>query len=194
MDAIGNANWIDDYGDVLFRFAVVRVRDAATAEDLVQETLLAALRNADGFAGSSSVGTWLTGILKHKIIDHYRTAQQSVVGLDDDFFDDTGHWRDETAPAVWNKRTPENDLENKQLGVILQSSLDSIPRPLSTVFVLHEIEGLDRSEICELLGLTDANYWTMLHRARLLLRQEVERRWVTAETRPVRLDAAFQAL
>ena len=64
--------WVDQYGDYLFRFALSRLPDSAVAEDLVQETFLAALHARENFKGRSSVTTWLTGILKHKIIDHFR--------------------------------------------------------------------------------------------------------------------------
>ena len=64
--------WVDRYGDSLYRFAAVRVQDTAVAEDLVQETFLAALRGRKNFRSQSAVQTWLTAILKHKIVDHYR--------------------------------------------------------------------------------------------------------------------------
>jgi RNA polymerase sigma-70 factor (ECF subfamily) len=60
-------NWLNDYGDILYRFALTRVRSEATAEDLVQETLLAGFLAYDKFSGSSTVRTWLVGILKHKV-------------------------------------------------------------------------------------------------------------------------------
>ena len=181
-DSMNAFDWVDEYADELFRYASSRVRDVATAEDLVQDTLVAALRNTDSFAGGSSVSTWLVGILKHKIIDHYRQQKLWIdLGDDDDLFDERGHWRHGAEPQAWNRRTPEDDLENAQLAVVLQLALRSIPRSLSTVFSMHEIEGLTRDEICELLGLSDSNYWVMLHRARLRLRHEVERRWPNAE-------------
>ena len=64
-------NWLNDYGDILYRYALIRVRSEATAEDLVQETLLAGIQAIDRFSGQSTVRTWLVGILKHKIIDHF---------------------------------------------------------------------------------------------------------------------------
>lgn len=168
-------NLVETHIDRLHRFAIIRVRDSAVAEDLVQETFLAAIQSSDRFSGLSSMGTWLTGILKHKIIDHYR-QQRVFVDVDDsdDMFDDTGHWRTDAAPLPWSSRTPDDDFQNKQLAILLRQALGSVPRPLATVFALHEIEGLDRSEICELLGLSESNYWTMLHRARLRLRREIE--------------------
>lgn len=192
--ATADANWIAEHCDALFRYAFVRVRDEATAEDLVQETLLAGLRNADGFAGTSSAGTWLTGILKHKIMDHYRRCSFTVeLAAADDLFDEIDHWRDETAPVAWNNRTPLDDLENKRLAAVLKQALTELSPPLSTIFTLREIEGLGRDEICELLGISDSNYWVMMHRARLRLRHEVERQWGAAEySHETNFDPAFQ--
>lgn len=68
--AIDPDTWVDERGDALFRYALLRMQGARVAEDVVQETFLAALRGRDSFDGRSSVKTWLFGILKHKIIDH----------------------------------------------------------------------------------------------------------------------------
>lgn len=187
--------WVEEYGDLLFRYAIVRVRDVATVEDLVQETLLAALKSAETFSASASMGTWLTGILKHKITDHYRKARFIVHIEDDDsdLFDDDDHWRSESDSADWHRRTPENDLETAQLRGIIRDALNNIPPSLATVFVLREIEGLPREEICSLLDITDSNYWTMLHRARLRLRHDVERRLGGVEsTHPIRYEPELQ--
>lgn len=194
MLTIDISRLLEDYGDSLFRYAMIRLRDVATAEDLVQETFLAAIQGADRFNMSSSVGTWLTGILKHKIIDHYRRSRFLVdVSHDDaEFFDESGHWREESTPEIWNRFTPEDDMEKRQLAEVLHNALASIPPQLATVFVLHEVEGLSRDEICELLGVSDSNYWVILHRARLRLRWEVERRWNITTTARSGFDHVLQ--
>ncbi|MHC4684776.1 MAG: sigma factor, partial [Planctomycetota bacterium] len=66
--------WLEDHGDYLFRYALVRLQDREIAEDMVQETLLAALRAREKFQARSSVRTWLVGILKHKVLDHFRKS------------------------------------------------------------------------------------------------------------------------
>jgi RNA polymerase sigma-70 factor (ECF subfamily) len=66
------ASWVDLYGDLLYRFALSRVKDPSIAEELVQETLLAALKSRANFQGRSTARTWLIAILKHKIVDHIR--------------------------------------------------------------------------------------------------------------------------
>jgi RNA polymerase sigma factor (sigma-70 family) len=72
------AEWVDRYGDYLFRYAMVRLRDRPSAEDLVQETFLAALKDYGSFSGKSSESTWLVGILKHKILDHFRRQARDI--------------------------------------------------------------------------------------------------------------------
>src|SRR5438552_17591458 len=73
---IDPSTWVDEYGDYLLRYALSFVRDKQIAEDLVQETFLAALQSRSAFGGNSSERTWLVGILKHKAIDHYRKARR----------------------------------------------------------------------------------------------------------------------
>jgi RNA polymerase sigma-70 factor (ECF subfamily) len=170
---------IDFHADHLFRFALTRVRDRAVAEDLVQETFLAAIGPGD-FAGRSSERTWLIGILKHKIIDHFRRSVKFEFNdgemTDDEFFDANGRWRNDAEPSEWSS-TPEEILESKELASLLDGCIAQLPEHLAAVFLLREINGLDADEICELLSISPSNYWVMLHRARLLLRQSIERLW-----------------
>ena len=98
--AIDPELWVDRYGDYLYAFAQSRLVDRTRAEDLVQETFLSALNSMKTFKGRSSERTWLTSILKHKILDHFRkrrrekTLEDSGVPQDNlqQFFDDKGHW------------------------------------------------------------------------------------------------------
>src|SRR3712207_5459668 len=105
--------WLERHGDYLYRYALFRLRDPAAAEDAVQETLLAALQAYEGFAGRGSERTWLTGILKHKVVDHFRRAsrQRPAVQPGDESFEHpelfrdsgewVGHWRADKAPTDW---------------------------------------------------------------------------------------------
>ena len=72
--ALAPETWVDQHGDALYRFALRRVTDPELADDLVQETFLEGLSARSSFTGGSSVRTWLTAILKHKIIDQYRRS------------------------------------------------------------------------------------------------------------------------
>ena len=110
-------DWLNQHADYLYRFALARLRDPHLAEDVVQETFLAAIKSPN-FAGQSVPRTWLTGILKHKIIDVMRKNVREVVVSDlmsdedanmDEFFDDKGHWAEK--PQAWDM--PEGALEQK---------------------------------------------------------------------------------
>jgi RNA polymerase sigma-70 factor (ECF subfamily) len=169
----------------LLRVAQLQLRDRDLAEDVVQETLLAALEGAANFAGKSSVKTWLTGILKHKIIDAIRKRQRepAVTALAQDaeiddldvFFNenDKDHW--ETKPAEW--RNPERDLEQRQFFDMLDFCLEKLPPNTARVFMLREVMELESDEICQELKITTTNLWVILYRARMLLRKCLEQNW-----------------
>jgi RNA polymerase sigma-70 factor (ECF subfamily) len=167
----------------LLRVAVLQLRDNDLAEDVVQDTLLAALQGATGFSGRSSLKTWLTGILKHKIVDAIRrkTREPAFASLEeecqlDDFdalFDDTGHW--ENPPADWGN--PESDLSRQQFFDILQFCLDKLPPNTGRVFMMREVMELTSEEICKELTITSTNLWVILYRARVALRQCLEQNW-----------------
>ncbi len=181
-------NWVDMYGDYLFSFAISRVRNEAAAEDLVQETLLAAMQSRSNFGGQSSERTWLCGILKHKIIDYYRRRSREVE-LDQDDTDVSGyefmyqadgpgkgHWTAASKPTAWNE-DPESALEHAEFRVAVSNCLGKLPERVANVFTLRELDGYDSVEICEYLQITQSNFWVMMHRARLHLRRCVDLNW-----------------
>lgn len=169
----------------LLRIARLQLPERERAEDVVQETLLAALEGWDRYAGKSSVKTWLTGILKHKIVDAIRrSAREPAVpamggeGDVDDldvFFNehDDDHW--ESKPADW--RNPERDLEQKQFMDMIDFCLERLPPNTARVFMLREVMGLESEEICKELQITATNLWVILYRARMLLRKCLEQNW-----------------
>ena len=175
----------------LLRVAQLQLRERDQAEDVVQETLLAALEAEDKFAGKSSVKTWLTGILKHKIIDAIRKKSRepaaSTLGVEGDiedldaFFDDQDHDHWETKPEEW--RNPERDLEQKQFMNMMDFCLEKLPPNTARVFMLREVMELESDEICKELKITSTNLWVILYRARMLLRKCLEQNWFArAET------------
>jgi RNA polymerase sigma-70 factor, ECF subfamily len=176
-------NWVDEYGDCLYRFALMRVRHHEVAQDLVQETLYAAMRARRTFRGSSSEGSWLYGILKNKIFDYFRKLAQEVCFTDLEFLEDEmSHkfidegWNHQFAPAQW-KPGPEAALNRKEFWKTLRGCLDKLPARVADVFVLREIEQLDTAQICALLRISHNNLWVMLHRARMDLRECLELNW-----------------
>jgi len=167
----------------LLRFALMQLRDPGSAEDAVQETLVAALQGAGGFAGQSSVRTWLIGILKHKIIDHLRrTAREKPLeGLPEELdlsdfeaiFAEDGHWRE--APADWGN--PDQSLEQARFFQALERCLEGLPPNTARAFMLREVMGLETAEICKELKISTSNCWVMLYRARMSLRQCLDMNW-----------------
>jgi RNA polymerase sigma-70 factor (ECF subfamily) len=174
--------WLDEHGDYLFGYAFARLQDRALAEDMVQETLLAAIRGKDRFEGRSSERTWLVGILKHKIIDHIRSNTREIpvtelLGPDasiEALFDERGEWRD--GPVPW-RDDPQSALDQKEFWTTLVRCLAELPGRLGRVFALREIEGLGTNEIRNLLDLTSTNLGVLLHRARMRLRRCLEINW-----------------
>lgn len=182
-------SWVDQHGDYLYNYALFRVKDGDIARDLIQETFLAAVRAKDNFAGDSSIRTWLTAILKRKIIDYFRTSRREIpmseLELSDAFseslFQDKGKWiacwKHDRGPLKWG-RAPQDALEQEEFWRALEVCLGKLPEALSRAFVLREIEELKTDEICNVLDITSTNLWVLLHRARVRLRQCIEDNWI----------------
>jgi RNA polymerase sigma-70 factor (ECF subfamily) len=182
--------WLERHGDHLFRYAMFRLRDAVSAEDAVQETLLAALQAHERYQGNSSERTWLVGILKHKIIDHYRRIGRArevrAFDLGEDEYDPfkrsgewVGHWREDMAPTDWHLDASAT-LEKKEFWETLDRCLSDLPQ-MALAFTMREIDGLSSEEVCDVLDLSRNNLWVLLHRARLQLRHSLEAAWVRGE-------------
>lgn len=179
--------WVTEYGDVLFGFAAARVRDQAIAEDLVQETFLAAIKARQRFAGRSTARSWLFGILRNKIADHYRLQSREVAlaDLEAPYPEEEGAfcasglgkdgWAGRLAPKAWE--TPDETLISKEFQEVLQRCLSRLPTRVAQAFSLREIEAVPSEEICKDLGLSPNNLWVMLHRARMGLRRCLEVHW-----------------
>jgi RNA polymerase sigma-70 factor, ECF subfamily len=164
----------------LLRYASLQLRNRDAAEDAVQEALAAALAAEAGFAGRSNLRTWATGILKHKIVDAIRRAarEQPLAAEGDaaDFdalFDERGHWHEH--PHAWP--APDGALQEKQFLAALQRCLEALPPRTAQAFLLREHMGLETAEICKELGVTSTHCWVLLYRARMALRQCLEKSW-----------------
>jgi RNA polymerase sigma-70 factor (ECF subfamily) len=174
--------WVDEHGDYLFRYVLSRLRQREVAEDLVQETFVAALRARDRFAGASSERTWLVGILKRKIVDHLRRKgrEQPVSDLTTSdqwaqaLFDERGNWKKK--PGKWPS-DPSAALEKQEFWAIFTACLRKLPERLANAFTLREVEELDSQEVCKVLNVSANNLWVMLHRARLGLWRCMEVNW-----------------
>jgi RNA polymerase sigma-70 factor, ECF subfamily len=171
----------------LLRFAQMQLRSDALAEDVVSETMLAMLEKPAAFAGASSLRTYATGILKHKIIDTLRKRgrevpiepidEQSYDEAIDALFGANHHWRDN--PLQWP--TPQSELEQQQLVQRLQACVERLPARLARVFMMRETMEMATEDICRDLNIT-ANYCgVLLYRARMQLRECLEHTWVQGQ-------------
>ncbi len=176
------AQWVARHGDFLYRYALSRLRDVESAEEVVQETFLAGLRSVDQYAGKGAERAWLLGILKRKIVDHVRCRNrtgslQRVDGADnlsETLFDHKGNWR--TDPRAFGPE-PSTSLQRQEFWHTIHLCLETLPQRQADVFMLREIEGLGSEEICKELGISPSNLWVLLYRARLRLSQCIKSRW-----------------
>jgi RNA polymerase sigma-70 factor (ECF subfamily) len=174
--------WLEAYGDYLFNVAVGQVRDKTAAEDLVQETFLAALKARDSFRGQSSDRTWLVGILRHKIYDHLRRVcrERLVQGdevsprADQEAWDEPVLWADEVDAECLR---PSRRMELAELRQALETALGKLPSRIAQVFKLYAVEERSNDEVCNRLGISENNLWVMLYRARKQLRSELADWW-----------------
>lgn len=181
--------WVDEYADYLYRFAVARVRQHEVARDLVQETFLAALKARDRYAGRAAERTWLTGILKNKIVDYYRRGRREpLLGDlldrqdDGDFNPEDGHWRypHEGNPRDWEQEQIAR-MDRPEFWKRFTACADRLPEQMRRVFVMREVDGWEGDAICRELGISSQNYWTIMHRARQALRRCLEATWFTVK-------------
>lgn len=175
-------DWVDEYGNYLYHFALSRLRNTTDAENVVQETFLAALKARSSFSGKSSERTWLIGILKHKIIDTLRKGyrEKPVTDLQkneeaiDQYFDRAGHPKKDLAHWI---PQPDELLEKKEFWKVFYKCSEKLPKTAADAFVLREVEKMESNEICAILNITLSNLWVLLHRARLQLRECLEINW-----------------
>ncbi|MBD1394205.1 sigma-70 family RNA polymerase sigma factor [Mucilaginibacter glaciei] len=179
-------NWVAMYADYLFAYTITRIQDEEQARDLVQETFLAGLQGLQKYAGKSSERTWLTGILKNKIIDVYRkkssglktqeinTADGEVL----DFFNGTdGHWKQEHRPQNFGLNDFD-PLANKELNQVLQRCMRKLPALWLSVFTMKHMDDEETDVVCAELRISSANFWVIIHRAKLNLRACLQKNWM----------------
>jgi len=181
--------WLEDYGDHLYRYALAHLDSPSLAEDMVQDTLVAALEARDSFAGRASEKTWLTGILRHKILDLLRREQRESITEDiealadtaaneiDTLFDERGHWL--MPPQDWGK--PEQRFKDQQFLHVLAHCMRGLKPAMASAFVLKEVDGQSNREISAELGVSHGNCGVLLYRARMSLRRCLDVRWADGD-------------
>ena len=179
--------WVARHADYLYAYAVARIDDEEMARDMVQETFLAALVRVEKFEGKSSERTWLTAILKNKIIDIYRKKASGLLkrteslhdenGQQDFFEEETGHWKAEYVPRAFGIESYD-PLAGKEFNQILRKCMQKLPALWLSVFTMKHVDDLDTKIICSELNVTPSNFWVIIHRAKVNLRACLQKNWI----------------
>lgn len=180
-------NWVDNHADYLFRYAITRLNDEEQCRDLVQETFLAGLERLGSFKGNSSEKTWLTSILKNKIIDIYRkkssalfkntTAKDADYDQEDFFGAADGHWNIQHQPRQFGIEHHDH-LVSKEFHQILQQCMQKLPGLWSAVFNMKHMDEEATETICAQLKLSPSNFWVIIHRTKVSLRSCLQKKWL----------------
>lgn len=172
-------DWLNLYGDALYAFAYSKLKQPEAAEDVVQETFLSAYKAYDSFKGEASVKTWLFSILRNKIIDLYR-KQKRQVPVDDEADVNTMPFN---KAGIWNvfvpnwARDPEHILGDKDFAATLKECVDKLQERSKDALLMNVQGDINSEEICKTLEVSPSNLWVILHRARLQVRDCIEKNW-----------------
>jgi len=192
-NGLSPGEWVDKYADYLFSYALSRVSNEDEARDLVQDTFLSALKAKDSFKGEASEKTWLVSILKRKVIDLYRKhavrkeqsfeeSESYQTAYEHYFRSDNGsrpgHWGGKHNPQPW--REEKTQIEHSEFRKILVACLDKLPKNWAAVFSMKHMDDEPAENICKELNISSSNYWVIIHRAKLQMRECLEKNWFNA--------------
>ena len=179
-------NWVNQFSDDLYSWALYKTSSKETAEDLVQDTFMSAYHKIDGFEGKSQPKTWLFAILNNKIINFYRKnakvkkhefriSEKAGFQLSDDLFDKSNRWKDKEIDPIWENE--EHLLDNPDFNGVMATCMDDLPEKWKTAITSKYLTDKKAKEICQDLEITVSNYWQIVHRAKLLLKKCLETNW-----------------
>ena len=178
-------SWVEKYSDELYSWASYKTSSKEIAEDLVQDTFLAAIKSYDGFHHKSNPKTWLFAILNNKINDYYRSqiknqGSYSIENLKDSDvspFDESESWKRTKTPGNWEIENDTHLLDDEHFRKTLEDCLNELPRNWSLAVKMKYLSDKDAKIICQELNITTSNYWQIIHRAKLQLRECIEFNW-----------------
>ena len=179
-------NWVNQFSDDLYSWALYKTSSKETAEDLVQETFLVAFHKYESFQGKSNPKTWLFAILNNKVVDYYRLSarttkknfsltEESGYELSDGLFNTTGSWVNNEFNSMWEQ---EGELlDDPEFNLVLQYCIEDLPQKWQLVVTSKYLTDNKTTDICKELAITPSNYWQINHRAKLLLKKCLENKW-----------------
>lgn len=173
--------WIDDYSQTLLDHAYYLLSDKEDAKDVVQEVFLSAYKNKASFQGKSTPLTWLTSILHHKIADIYkRRYKEEAISLNFEYvFDKHGEWNETGVLNPWEEaeHSPGALLNDENFCKTFDECMERLPEQWNIVVKQCYLQGRKAIEICKATGLSATNYWKVLQRSRLQLRECIDIHW-----------------
>ena len=178
------SKWVEKHGDVLFAFAVSKLKNRDSAEEAVQETFVGALKNLRLANREGSEGAWLMGILKNKVVDRIRENARSGLSLEGEdnvvetLFDERGNW---SSSARNSASLTLDSIEQEEFREILAHCLKGLPTNQSSAFILREIQERNSVDVCKELDVSSTNLWVLMHRARLRLAECIKSRWAMGD-------------
>lgn len=172
-------NLVNTYTKDLFAYTFSKVQQKEVAEDIVQDTFLSAYQSYEKFEGKSNAKTWLFSILQHKIADYFRLKYKAVkevhIDVIEQFFDENDRWKPEYRPQDWGNEKAL--LDDPEFAKTLKGCFEHLPEKWSSAVKLKYLEEHDADGICNQLEITKANFWQIIHRAKLQLRNCLELKW-----------------
>lgn len=171
-------DWVNNYTGDLLRWACKKLGDKEVAKDLVQDTFLIAWEQREKFEGRSHPKSWLTGILKNKISDHFRQRyKENSKQTSHPFFEADGNWKVNERPQAWPKDWEENCFDQSDFVSVWEICLGKLSTGWRIAISSKYLEEKETQSICQELGITPTNYWQMMHRAKLQLRKCLDLNW-----------------
>ena len=174
------AQWVENFTTDLYTWARYKISDDELAKDLVQDTFMAAAEKQSSFKGESSPKTYLFSILNHKIIDHYRKKIHKPVNMEGSvlsrFFNENGDWQDDKRPHEWHEEEG-NLLDDDDFQTIMNDCINDLPDKWNACVTSKYLMDKKTEEICQDLGISTTNYWQIMHRAKLQLRECLNNNW-----------------
>ncbi len=165
----------------LYGYAYARLRNHHLAEDLVQDSLIAAWKSRENYQGGAALTSWLTGILRHKMMDHHRSASRRPVesldaraernGSTKDLFSDSGDWAIDPNHGMHElMQSPAKAAQNSDLRKWITLCMEKLPDRLHILFTAREVDELPVADAAKVAGVTAGSAAVLLTRARQMLR------------------------
>ena len=174
------SEWVELYTSELFSWALHKLSDEELAKDLIQDTFVAAAEKIQDFRGDSAPKTWLFSILNYKIIDVYRKKAKLPVttntSIFTDFFDEDGSWLKTKRPQPWHDDDPHL-LDDHDFQLVLKKCMDALPEKWNSCMKFKYLMNKPGDEICQELDISPTNFWQIMHRAKLNLRDCIDKNW-----------------